>query len=158
RGVTRAVLILENRLSRSAFTLARLDTVQLIAGQLTVSLDNALLYESLEQKVAERTDALAEANERLLALSVTDALTGLPNRRRLSEVLERVWQTRDRPVAVIVIDVDHFKRFNDSYGHLAGDDCLRQVATAIREQLRGDDMIFRYGGEEFLALLPNCRH
>jgi len=91
QGVPRAILMLENRLTRAAFSLGRLDAVLLIAGQLTVSIDNALVYASLERKVAERTEELAEANRRLELLTVTDPLTGLANRRRLTDALEAEW-------------------------------------------------------------------
>lgn len=101
QGTPRAMLILENRLTTRAFSIGRLDAVLLIAGQLTVSLDNALVYASLERKVAERTEELAEANNRLELLSVTDPLTGLPNRRRLTDVLDEEWLRAQRPGAPV---------------------------------------------------------
>ncbi|ACS86888.1 diguanylate cyclase domain-containing protein [Musicola paradisiaca] len=87
-----------------------------------------------------------------------DGLTGLANRRRFDEMLPGYWQVcrrERRPIALLMLDVDFFKRYNDSYGHQAGDDCLRQVATAIQQNIRRPmDMCFRYGGEEFACLLP----
>ena len=151
QGVPRAMLLLENRLTRGAFTTDRLDAVHLIAGQLAVSFDNALLYASLERKVTEGTEALAQANERLEQLAVTDALTGLPNRRRLGEILDVEWRRALRPktaLAVAMIDIDQFKLYNDHYGHPAGDRCLQQVATALAGNLRTTDYVTRYGGEE----------
>ena len=160
RGEPQAMLVLENRLSRGVFTDERLDAVMLVAGQLAVSLDNALVYASLEQKVAERTEALQAANERLEALSTTDPLTGLANRRRLADVLDAEWRRAMRPgvpLAVAMIDIDHFKRYNDRYGHLAGDACLRRVAAALHESVRFDcDLVARYGGEEFAVVLPGA--
>jgi diguanylate cyclase (GGDEF)-like protein len=159
RGELPGVLILENRLSRAAFSSDRLDTVMLIAGQLAVSLDNALLYASLEQKVAERTDALAEANTRLQVLSITDPLTGLANRRRMADVLEAEWQRAQvtgQPMAVAMVDVDHFKPYNDLYGHPAGDLCLRRIAAILNECVRSTDLVVRYGGEEFMLILPGA--
>ena len=91
QGTPRAMLLLENRLGRHAFSTDRLDAILLIAGQLAVSLDNALVYASLERKVAERTEELNAANRRLASLSITDPLTGLANRRRLADVLESEW-------------------------------------------------------------------
>lgn len=159
RGEPKAVLVLENRLSRTAFSADRLDGVRLIAGQLSVSLDNARLYASLERKVSERTAALAAANERLEALSLTDPLTGLANRRRLNDVLEHEWRRALRPqhpIAVAMVDVDHFKLYNDRYGHPAGDQCLRRVASVLNECVRATDLVARYGGEEFAVVLPSA--
>lgn len=100
---------------------------------------------------------LQKANEKLDALAMTDELTGIANQRRFNQKIEeeyhRVLRTR-RPFSVLMIDVDHFKLFNDRFGHLAGDDVLRLTALAIRESLRNIDLIARYGGEEFVALLP----
>lgn len=157
RGVWQALLLLENRLIRGAFSTERLDSVMLIAGQLAVSLDNALVYASLERKVAERTEELAVANERLELLSITDALTGLANRRRLEEVLDAEWQRAQRsrqPIALAMVDVDHFKLYNDRYGHPAGDDCLQRVATVLKQNIRDIDLAARYGGEEFAIVMP----
>jgi diguanylate cyclase (GGDEF)-like protein len=158
QGVPRAMLLLENRLTRGAFTTDRLDAVRLVAGQLAVSVDNALLYASLERKVAERTEALARANDRLEQLAITDALTGLPNRRRLDEILGVEWQRALRPkasIAVAMIDIDQFKLYNDHYGHPAGDRCLHRVATALAGNVRETDHVARYGGEEFCLVLPD---
>ena len=159
RGAIRALVVMENQLSRNAFVGDRLDSVMLIAGQLAVSVDNALLYASLERKVAERTEALAVANQRLEALSVTDALTGLANRRRLADVLNLEWQRALRPgtpLALAMIDIDYFKAYNDCYGHPAGDQCLRRVAAVLNETVRVTDLVARYGGEEFLIVMPGA--
>lgn len=115
--------------------------------------------ETLEHKVKERTSELEKANQRLEELTYTDGLTGIRNRRYLNGALDREF-TRSRrektPLATIIVDIDHFKRFNDTHGHLAGDDCLRSVANAIQGcALRENDVVARYGGEEFMVLLPN---
>lgn len=101
---------------------------------------------------------LKRQRDLLARLSHLDGLTGIPNRRALDEVLEREWRRGSRslkPVSLLMIDIDHFKAYNDSCGHLAGDDCLRTVAQALKLSLgRAADFVGRYGGEEFLAVLP----
>jgi diguanylate cyclase (GGDEF)-like protein len=157
QGRLRGMLVLENRLIRGAFASDRLTGVMMIAGQLAVTLDNALVYASLELRVAERTEDLALANEKLTALSITDALTGLANRRRLEEVLSAEWLRSLRsgaPVSLAMIDIDRFKTYNDQYGHAAGDRCLQQVASLLRHGVRTADLVARYGGEEFVVLMP----
>lgn len=115
--------------------------------------------ESLEKNVFLRTKELEELNAKLKELSITDALTGLNNRRYFNEVYhaESIRSIRNKtPLSFLIIDVDHFKNFNDSYGHLEGDDCLRIIADGIRSTLlRESDFVARYGGEEFCILLPN---
>jgi diguanylate cyclase (GGDEF)-like protein len=99
----------------------------------------------------QRRLALAER------LAATDVLTGLPNRRHADEALERLLASarrKGRSVTVMLFDLDHFKAINDRFGHAAGDDALRATAQATRELLRGGDYVARFGGEEFLALLP----
>ncbi|WOB08112.1 diguanylate cyclase domain-containing protein [Piscinibacter gummiphilus] len=159
QGELRAVLLLENRQSRGAFSAHRLDAVNLIAGQLAVSLDNAMLYASLEHKVAERTEALEQANRRLEMLAITDALTGLANRRHFNEVIDAEWKRALRtgtPIGLAMIDVDQFKLYNDHYGHLGGDACLKRVAAVLKDGQRvAADLAARYGGEEFALVLPN---
>jgi diguanylate cyclase (GGDEF)-like protein len=157
QGHLRAMLFMENRLARAAFADDMLDGVRLIAGQLAVSLENVLLYSSLERKVAERTEALGTANRRLEMLSATDALTGLANRRHLTDSLAEVWKLKSGtkgPIAVAMIDIDHFKLYNDRYGHPAGDRCLRRVAAVLSEKVRSSDTVARYGGEEFVIIMP----
>lgn len=95
----------------------------------------------------------------LLRLSGTDALTGLPNRRAWEEsytAVQRRCATEGRPVAVLMIDLDHFKAFNDSRGHLAGDRLLQDAVRAWQAALRPGDLLARWGGEEFAACLPGC--
>lgn len=160
QGVVQALLVLQNRLQRAAFSPDRLDAVILIAGQLVVSLENAMIYASLEQKVADRTAALAEANRQLALLSQTDALTDLANRRHFDATLEAEWQRARRSgdsLGVVMIDVDQFKAYNDHYGHSGGDACLKMVAAAMKSSLRtSTDLLARYGGEEFVILVPNA--
>jgi diguanylate cyclase (GGDEF)-like protein len=109
-------------------------------------------------ELLEMTRRLQEMNRELERLSTQDPLTGLANRRVLNEALAREWARALRdstPLACIMMDIDHFKDYNDHYGHPQGDECLRRVAQALRNQIkRPADTLARYGGEEFAALLP----
>jgi len=97
-------------------------------------------------------------NEELRRISLLDGLTGISNRRYLDEVLEREWkrgQRENTPISLLMIDIDFFKDYNDNYGHLAGDDCLRAIAGGLKNAaLRPGDVVARYGGEEFAIILP----
>ena len=102
---------------------------------------------------------LEQANLDLLGRSLTDSLTGLGNRRRMEEDLERTHARAvrvGRTYAVALFDIDHFKLYNDHYGHPAGDEALRRVAQCIDREARSGESVYRYGGEEFLLLLPDC--
>jgi diguanylate cyclase (GGDEF)-like protein len=115
---------------------------------------------SLEQKVRERTAELEAANARLNRLAVTDGLTGLYNHRYLHEQLAQSVERSLRDgtsVAMLMIDVDHFKKYNDRQGHPAGDEALRTVARLIAEDRRTVDVVARYGGEEFAVLLHDAK-
>ena len=108
--------------------------------------------------IAEAQEALMEKNRELHALSVTDGLTGLFNRKHLMELFEMEMARKrryDEPLAILIADIDHFKRINDTYGHLAGDAVLRRVANTFHSIVRECDHVGRYGGEEFLLILPN---
>lgn len=124
----------------------------------------------LDRKVAELEDMqqqLEETNEQLLLLSVTDGLTGLLNRRQFDKLLMEEWKRSFRTkkhLSLIILDIDHFKAYNDTYGHAAGDECLKQVARTIAETVRREaDKVARIGGEEFGIILPEtdaqgCSH
>lgn len=126
--------------------------------------DNQVLESLVEERTQELVDAqrqLSEKNQRLEAMATTDELTKLANRRKFSNELSLTWQRnlRDgKSVAVMLIDVDSFKEYNDNYGHLEGDMCLAQVAEVLRHShvsKRPGDLIARYGGEEFVLVLDN---
>ncbi len=113
----------------------------------------------LNERIKERTQELEEANERLTVLSQTDGLTGLLNRRAFDLAFDKEVRRCERdqaPLAVMLLDVDHFKHINDSYGHSTGDRCLTDVANVIQNNVqRPQDILARYGGEEFAIVLPD---
>jgi len=114
------------------------------------------LNKSLELRIAERTRDLAQANEQLKLLSLTDALTGIPNRRCFDQSLDQEWRRcarNGKPLTVALFDVDWFKNYNDQYGHIAGDEVLRRVASTLQQTVgRAGDTVARYGGEEFALI------
>lgn len=154
------------------YTLEDQAMLQGLADRAALTITNARLYQEnlgqaealrvanadLEQRVAERTLALEAANARLEQLASQDGLTGLANRRHFDTTLEAELRRARRngdPIALILCDVDFFKRFNDHYGHPAGDACLQAVAEAMKEVFRrAGELPARYGGEEFVAILP----
>ncbi len=111
----------------------------------------------LDSRVKKRTRALAAANTLLESLSTTDALTGISNRRNFDEKLGYEIQRALRyntALSCIMFDIDFFKKVNDTFGHLFGDEVLRMIGQSLKEELRRHDIFARYGGEEFVVLLP----
>jgi diguanylate cyclase (GGDEF)-like protein len=116
-----------------------------------------LIHTNVQLAVAKaETESL---NRQLEVLASTDSLTGVLNRRRFGEILETEWRRAARekaPLSLLLIDVDHFKHFNDDFGHLRGDDALKMLALVLQTMAaRAGDVVARYGGEEFAVLLPN---
>lgn len=120
----------------------------------------ALQTRRLEQRIAARTTELQEANRRLAEMATVDSLTGVANRRALEHGLAREWQRcqdTDRPIAALMLDIDHFKQFNDRYGHLEGDEKLRWVGGELAGLCDSSrELLARFGGEEFVLILPGC--
>jgi diguanylate cyclase (GGDEF)-like protein len=133
------VVALYDRLDGRPFDATDEDALGTLAGQASIAIDNVQLHHEAQR------------------LSTTDALTGLWNFRYLSMSLAREIErsTRfDRPLAVLMLDLDHFKAINDAYGHARGDAVLRELAHRVQEQIREVDTFARYGGEEFVVVLP----
>lgn len=124
---------------------------------------NARIYASLRTKALQdelraKNKQLEELLYKVEYLAITDALTGLYNRRRFHDILQKEFERSKRyssPVSLLMIDIDHFKKINDKHGHLAGDHVLLEVAQIIQKNIRDVDTAARYGGEEYIVILPN---
>jgi diguanylate cyclase (GGDEF)-like protein len=158
RSVWRQILLYALLAGSSAFGLylsqrRRRQSRQLAIANERILRDKNHVLEKLNCQLQEQSAALE-------AMAFRDGLTGVANRRRFDEALAVEWRYCRRkaaPLAILMIDVDHFKPYNDRYGHQAGDDCLRAVAQALdRDPIRPHDLLARYGGEEFVCLLPDC--
>lgn len=131
--------VLGARVHRTAYTEPDVEIISLLSNFAAIVLSNVALYEKLER------------------LSTTDPLTGLHNRRNFEKILQNELTRARRfgqPLSLAMIDVDHFKNFNDTVGHLAGDGLLRELASIMERTVRGTDYVARYGGEEFAIILP----
>ncbi len=139
-GVTLGVLTVAWRRRIESLDDRAVEVVGLLAAEAAVALERESLMRRLEENARQ------------------DPLTGLPNRRGWEDELPRILAraARGEPLTMAMIDLDHFKRFNDAHGHLAGDDLLRRVALAWQRELRATDVLARYGGEEFVLALPAC--
>lgn len=136
----------------------RIATLQASSRDITERKDYERQLEETRRKLQYNHESLLEANARLAALASQDGLTGLKNRRafeeRLPDELARIKRTQ-QPVSLLLVDIDHFKAFNDSFGHPRGDEVLRAVARVLARSIRDTDVAVRYGGEEFAVILPN---
>ncbi|MBI5658114.1 MAG: diguanylate cyclase [Nitrosomonadales bacterium] len=126
------------------------------AAQRVVQLQEELEFD--RQQLHKLATELAVSNERLQQMALTDVLTGLPNRRAANEHLEQQWAIAERsgrPLSCMMVDIDHFKKINDVYGHKLGDDALKRVAETMNLSIRKQDTVCRLGGEEFLVICPD---
>lgn len=129
---------------------------RLRAAQRVVQLQEELAFD--REQLLRFSKDLAASNERLQRLALTDALTELPNRRFAMERLEQEWalsKRGDRTLSCMMVDIDHFKPINDKFGHPAGDEALKLVASTLRQSARTQDVVCRYGGEEFVVICPD---
>ena len=128
----------------------------LLAGHLARTMQLRRQSRRLETMVHERTEALRTANQALQESARTDALTGLPNRRGLKDAIDSHWSSLAGDGLLMLADLDHFKSINDVFGHDMGDKVLVATARCLRAALRADDLVARWGGEEFLCVLPGA--
>lgn len=150
QGRAAGVLYLEHHQSTGAFSQQRAHVLSLLSTQMAIAIENALLYGSMEEQVAQRTLELEE-------LARTDELTGLSNRRHIMAVLQEEFarsQAEGHPLATLIIDLDYFKTINDRFGHTFGDDVLAHFGDYLKNNVRDQDTPARYGGEEFIVVLP----
>lgn len=163
---TEGLLYFENSLIEGTFTPEGCHVLELLSAQMAISIVNAKFYRSLEQQVSERTSELLQVNEdlkaansKLEALSNIDSLTQIANRRMLDTFIEKAWTNPAESsdvLSIIHCDIDFFKQFNDIYGHLRGDECLKMIAQTLHTTLqRPNNLVARYGGEEFTIVLPH---
>lgn len=158
RGEILGAVYVENRSISNLFKEEDLELLEYFAAQAAVSIENALLNQELEARVEARNTELAHANAKLQKLAITDALTGVFNRRHFFRLAERELARAQRygdSLSTLMLDLDHFKRINDHYGHLVGDRVLQVVAQCVQDNIREFDILGRYGGEEFALILPN---
>jgi diguanylate cyclase (GGDEF)-like protein len=169
-GVTRLVEqahrgeISVEELTSAAVSRGRMQPLVHAIGQILLDLkqqraDRAELEQEIRDRIANRTDHLERRIGSLKLQALRDPLTGLGNRRALDAELPRVierFRSAGIDTALLMIDIDHFKPLNDTLGHAAGDQLLREIGQLIRSTLRGNDLAFRCGGDEFVVLLHSC--
>ena len=132
--------------------------LQVSSRDITESKQNERRLEEAQRKLQQQQDMLHDANSKLTELAAVDGLTQLRNRRAFQERLEdetRRWRRHGNDVSLVLLDIDHFKLYNDTFGHPKGDEVLRAVGRLLRRSLRASDFAARYGGEEFAIILPN---
>jgi diguanylate cyclase (GGDEF)-like protein len=158
KGELQGIIYLENNLLPSVFTEDKVMFLQHLSGQIVISIENTMVYNSLEEKIYQRTKDLEDSKEALKVLASTDPMTKLYNRRYFAEVSEDIFNVSKRSESdfcLVMFDIDDFKSVNDTYGHHIGDKVIIGVANILIGNTRKSDILCRYGGEEYIILLPN---
>lgn len=173
KGQLLGALYVENRSAKGVFDDEDLQPLLYFAAQAAVAIENAILNDDLEARVAARTaelrstvtklqreiEARKRAEEALQKLAITDPLTSVYNRRYFFDITRREIARARRhnlDLSLAMIDLDHFKEINDRYGHITGDQVLKSMAEAFSNNVRQSDVVGRYGGDEFIILMPEC--
>lgn len=157
---TIGVISVQDYERENAYSEFEINLLSTIANNIAISIENVRLYEKIRQDnidLQEKIDEIATLQTELREQAIRDPLTNLFNRRYLEETLNREMSRANRekaPLCLIMLDIDHFKKLNDTYGHLAGDVLLRSLANLLLEKTRGSDIACRYGGEEFIVVMP----
>lgn len=132
----------------------------LVVYLIVLAFEGMVIFRPVSRLIQAEKEKLELLNDHLNRLSATDGLTNIPNRRYFDQHLDEEWRRAARnssPLSVLMLDIDYFKRYNDAYGHLKGDDCLKRVAATLQKSLqRAGDLVARYGGEEFVVILPHA--
>lgn len=158
-GESIGVITIQSR-TEHVYSQKTLDVLGMLASYLSIAIQNARRSEKLQEEIKQKEQAqleLQQLNAELASLSSRDGLTNVANRRYFDECLQQAWyigQRQQMNVSLLMIDVDHLKEYNDYYGHLAGDDVIKQIAQALERGVRrSTDLVARYGGDEFVVLL-----
>jgi len=160
-GELKGLIYLENNLIPSVFTEDKLQLLQHLSGQIIISIENTIVYNDLELKVKQRTRDLEATQDELKFLASTDPMTKLYNRRYFSNISQNLLDLAKREkqkLSLMMLDIDDFKHINDSYGHDVGDKVIISVAEILLVHTRKSDVVCRFGGEEFIILLPQTNN
>ena len=144
-----------------SFSMFTIEMIKALSSYAAIGINNAIKTRSLVTEVKQRRKIqkqLEDLNKKLKYISENDGLTKIPNRRKLDEVIEKIWDAakkENNSLSIIIFDIDYFKQYNDNYGHTEGDNCLLCISRALTSSLKSDYFAARYGGDEFVILLPN---